>query len=122
MTFAGGVALAMLLLGAKIEQPAWPDGSVGKFHLLGAGAVGSCVRWNTRVAGAGPCVEVGLAADIPFTDQWRFGAELGFGLMNHSYSTDDGIDRSSGGPEYAALRLMVEYDIFQTFFVRPVVQ
>ena len=122
MTSVSGLAFALVLLSSIPPEPAWPDGIGGKFHLLGAAALGSCVRWNTPAAGTGVCGELGLAGEVAVSPRWNLTVELGIGFMNRTTSSDFGGARSTGGPAFAALRVMAGHDVFRFFFVRPGLQ
>lgn len=109
-----GVAVAALLS----ASPPWPDGQVDHLHGFGLVDFGACVRWNTPVAGGGPCGEVAFALDLPVSWKWRLGLELGAGFLPTTTLVDPDVTRSSGGPAYGALRLLGQFDVSDDFFVR----
>jgi hypothetical protein len=97
----------------------WPDGKIGRPHLMAGAAFGACIR-DGEVAGGGSCGELSIGTDVPLPARFRFGAELGVGFMSSVTSGDPmfGVSKSSGGPAYGALRVMLGYDFTDLFFVR----
>ena len=103
---------------APSEEPSWPD---GKWHLLIAGAIGTCTRHDDRVGATGMCGEGTLGADFP----WHFllvrnlSVELGIGstVGATSGNRDYGTSRTSNGP-YGTVRVLLGWDLAPLLFLR----